>query len=115
VIYSPVLIKNILAKGKTTTSKEPIRLTVMKNVFGLPSKHASLYSKVHPLLDQALIPYLSLKDLSHDKLSEIMRHMQGNLPDLVTLNSSMVDQEPWERMSATQLLPNGDAAEVSLL
>ena len=105
----------MLAQGETTTSKEPMRLTVMKNVFGLPSKRASLYSKLHPLLDQALIPHVSLKDLPRDKLVEIMRHMQGNLSDLVTLNSSMVDQEPWERMSAAQVSSNGDAAEVSLL
>jgi len=70
----------------------------MRNVFGLPSKQASLYQSIIPQLDAAILPHLRLSDVSSDTQAGLLRHLQGNLPDFVTFNPSMVDQEPWVRV-----------------
>ena len=67
----------------------------MTNAFGLPSKQASLYQAIIPQLDAAILPHLRLSDVSKETLAETMKHLEGNLPDLITFNPSMVDQEPW--------------------
>lgn len=67
----------------------------MTNAFGLPAKEASLYQAIIPQLDAAILPHLRLGDVSKETLKETLTHLAGNLPDLVTFNPSMVDQEPW--------------------
>jgi hypothetical protein len=99
-IYSPTLIKKLLAQDKSLISEEPSRLRSMTNVFGLPAKQASLYQTIVPQLDAAILPHLRLNGVSTETLKETMAHLEGNLPDLVTFNPSMVDQEPWVRYSA---------------
>ena len=71
----------------------------MTNAFGLPAKQASLYQAIIPQLDAAILPHLRLSDVSPKTLRETMTHLEGNLPDLVTFNPSMVDQEPWVRFN----------------
>lgn len=94
-IYSPVLIKKLLAQDKSSISEEPFRLRLMTNAFGLSAKEASLYQAIIPQLDAAILPHLRLSDVSKETLKETITHLEGNLPDLVTFNPSMVDQEPW--------------------
>lgn len=71
----------------------------MTNAFGLSAKEAGLYQAIIPQLDAAMLPHLRLSNVSKETLKETMTHLEGNLPDLVTFNPSMVDQEPWVRKS----------------
>lgn len=98
-IYSPILIKTLLAQDESSISEEPYRVKLMTNAFGLSDKEASLYQAIIPQLDAAILPHLRLSDVSKETLKETMTHLEGNLPDLITFNPSMVDQEPWVRKS----------------
>jgi hypothetical protein len=108
-IYSAPLIKKFLSQDKSSISEKPFRLKIMTNAFGLPAKQASLYQAIISQLDAAILPHLRLSDVSKETLTETLRHLQGNLPDLVTFNPSMVDQEPWVcrsfKRGTTLLLP----------
>ena len=90
------------------------------NVFGVPKTQVDLYLNILPNLDRAAQPYVDLthvdfKSIGQKKFEDFIRHLEGNLPDIVTFNSSLVDQEAWERVSAIQLSADKDTAEVSLL
>lgn len=45
----------------------------------------------------------------------LLRRLQGNIPDLVSFNPSLIDQEPWEKVSAVKVSEGQKLAEVSLL
>lgn len=94
-IYSPILIKKLLAQDDSSISEEPFRLRLMINAFGISSKEASLYQSIVPQLDASILPHLRLRNVSKETLKGTMTHLEGNLPDLITSNPSMVDQEPW--------------------
>jgi hypothetical protein len=79
----------------------------MTNAFGLPAKQASLYQAIVPQLNAAILPHLRLSGVPTETFKETMTHLEGNLPDLVTFNPSMVDQEPWVRDSAWESLAKG--------
>jgi len=81
----------------------------------VPKDQLDFYERIAPELQNAVEPYLQISGTSHTRLDDIMRHLEGNLPDLITFNPSIVDQEPWERVSAGQFVEDGDSAEVSLL
>ncbi|QDS70165.1 hypothetical protein FKW77_006099 [Venturia effusa] len=114
-IYSAVLIKKLLAQDKSSISEEPFRLKLMANAFGLSAKEANLYQAIIPQLDAAILPHLRLRDVSEEKLRETMTHLEGNLPDLVTFNPSMVDQEPWERLAYLEPTKDEEGVIASLL
>jgi hypothetical protein len=87
----------------------------MRNVFGLDNKDEALYLKIVPELEAAVLPHLQSRDGKNESFNNLVRHLQGNLPDFVTFNPSIVDQEPWERLA--QVVPSDDnnVAEASLL
>ncbi|KAE9969005.1 hypothetical protein BLS_003431 [Venturia inaequalis] len=114
-IYSPILIKTLLAQDESSISEEPYRVKLMKNAFGLSAKEASLYQAIIPQLDAAILPHLRLSEVSKETLRETMTHLEGNLPDLITFNPSMVDQEPWERLAYLEPTEDEEGVKASLL
>jgi hypothetical protein len=115
VIYSPMLIKSVLAQNEKAETVEDVTSTVMTNVFGLESRDRKLYQEIEPELKTAVLPFLQFKDGSGNNFSGLTKHLQGNLPDLITFNPSLVDQEPWERLSLLTPTSDDDVIEASLL
>lgn len=107
-MYSPTLIQNALSQNKGSESADDLNLDVKMNVFGVDMRDRDLYRKLLPELNGAVAPHLQFK-------ADMVRHLQANLIDLVTLNSSMVDQEPWERLSLTDVSSDNESAVASLL
>jgi hypothetical protein len=87
----------------------------MKNVFGLDSRDEETYSKLEPELSAAVLPHLKTTSGARASSSELVRTLQGSLTDMITFNASMVDQEPWERLSLVTVSAENDLAEASLL
>jgi hypothetical protein len=114
VIFSPMLIKDVLSDAKTK-STEDRTLAVMRNVFGLDSRDEDLYRKLEPELKAAVLPHIQVKKNQRGSSVEIVRHLQANLPDMITFNPSLVDQEPWERLSLITVSEDNNLAEASLL
>jgi hypothetical protein len=109
------LIKNLLSQFESKNKTEDTRSAVMRNVFGLDAKDEDLYLKIEPELKSAVVPYLAFRNGFNERFNDLIRHLQGNIPDLVTFNPSIVDQEPWERLA--QIIPSddNDVVEASLL
>jgi hypothetical protein len=109
-----MLIKDVLSdeKSKSTDGWE---VAAMKNVFGIDSRDEELYRKLEPELKAAVVPYLQTSKSAVSSSAEVMRHLQGNFADMITFNASLVDQEPWERLSLVTVSAENDLAEASLL
>ncbi|KAF2417996.1 cytochrome P450 [Tothia fuscella] len=115
VVYSPGLIQNLLSQLKSNKDTQDMRSTVMINVFGMDSKYAGTYFQIKPNLARAISPHLEFTSGTNERFDDLLKRLQGNLPDLVTFNPSMVDQEPWERLGFVTPSEDGNEAEASLL
>lgn len=115
VVYSPVLIQKLADEYAVKTSSTQSIRRIARNVFGVPKNEASFYEGITTELELAINPCLKVSEMSQPEVDDIMRHLQANLPDLVTFNQSVVDEEPWERVSAVRLAEDGESADVSLL
>lgn len=86
-------------------------------MFGVSKKQSSLYdelvSAIHIPVKFHLDAEISSERLSVD--DKILRRLQGNISDLITFNTSLIDQEPWEKISAVKISDDQKLAEVSLL
>ena len=102
---------------KTRLSDVAPKKRIWRNVFGVPKSQLGLY---HELVSAVQIPVSFHLDAELDskKLasgSSLLRRLQGNIPDLITFNPSLIDQEPWEKVSAVKVSEDQKVAEVSLL
>ena len=90
---------------------------IWRNVFGVPKSQLGLY---HELVSAIQIPVTFhldalLVDNRKDASQSVLRRLQGNMPDLVSFNPSLIDQEPWEKVSNVKVTEDKKLAEVSLL
>jgi hypothetical protein len=114
VVFSPELIKEVLSDATSRATKD-LNIAVMRNVFGLELKEEETYGELQSELNAAVLPHLKITDGSQASSLDIVGALQGSLTDMVTFNASMVDQEPWERLSMVTVAADNDLAEASLL
>lgn len=110
-----MLVKAVLEQTKTTALTAALKLKVMKNVFGLDSRDEKLYQKMESELQEAIIPHLQRINDAQQTPPIVVKHFLANLPDLITFNQSIVDQEPWERLSFVSISADSNTAKASLL
>lgn len=89
---------------------------MLRNAFGFPSSLKSHYVKLQPAIIEAFAEEVfkgrSLKNLTQAFTRNLSK--SEGLPDLVTFNSSIVDQLPWERVAGVELTDGTDEAECGL-
>ena len=110
IITSPSLIRKTRGIWELSTSPLPLQIRILRNVFGMSSTDIDAYLTIQPRLNSAFSTHLNSSDLS----ASISHYLSIHLPDLLTLNPSPVDQEPWERACKPQLSPDLSTATVSL-
>jgi hypothetical protein len=90
---------------------------IWRNVFGVPKDQLSLYHELVSAIEIPVSFHLNA-ELDEKKLasgSTLLRRLQGNIPDLITFNANLIDQEPWEKVSSVKVSQDQKAADVSLL
>jgi hypothetical protein len=117
VVSTIALTATVQTEHRFELSDEVPKKRIWHNVFNVPKDQLRWY---HELVSAIQIPVkfhlnavTAAKDSSND--NSILKRLQGNIPDLVTFNPSLIDQEPWERVSAVQVSEDRKLAEVSLL
>jgi hypothetical protein len=117
IISSAQISGAVQTTYKSKLSDEACRKRIWQNVFGVSKKQSSLYdelvSAIHIPVKFHLDAEISSERLSVD--DKILRRLQGNISDLITFNTSLIDQEPWEKISAVKISDDQKLAEVSLL
>ena len=114
IVTSPSLISTLRTTTKSLATNDDLRWRVLRNVFRMPSKDIAAYLALRPRLNEAISNQMTPSNFGSLR-SSIVSQMRANIPDLLTLNPSIVDQEPWERLSTPYLADDHESAEVNLL
>ncbi|KAJ9642907.1 hypothetical protein H2199_004428 [Coniosporium tulheliwenetii] len=118
IAFSPSLIDNVLAQDDAVLGRTAFAWVIFKNAFQLPAKLKNDILQVHNELQRLLSEHLEGPRSRNTTVSSILQNLREHLPNLVTFNSSLVDQTTWERVSNTQLVGQTDGeavVETSLL
>ena len=118
IVSSNKLIRDLQKSQQPHLSDVETKKRIWRNVFGVPKSQLGLY---HELVSAIQIPVSFHLEAALDIKKEIgasqhiLRPLQGNVPDLVSFNPSLIDQEPWEKVSNVKVSEDKQLAEVSLL
>lgn len=114
IVFSPTLLDQILGNSDSLEEADITRWVTLHNAFGMPnyakSQHAQLRSSISEKLGSEIFHGQQLKAITLGSLHILSQ----SLPDLMTFNSSMVDQLPWERVAGIELTDGTDEAECDL-
>lgn len=115
VILSPSLLRQV---QQNPTGLDEIDITewnILRNVFKLPNDTETGFLELRPKLTKALETNLFGEQQAEKLISASLSVLSDHLPDLITFNSSLVDQLPWERVGNIELTDGTAEAECDLL
>jgi hypothetical protein len=117
IVSSIALATKAQVEYKSQLSNVAAKKRIWRNVFNVPKEQLRFYHDLVSAIELPVNFHLNTEMLPKNTGSDqtLMRRLQGNIPDLVTFNPSLIDQEPWERVSAIILSEDQKLAEVSLL
>lgn len=114
IILSPSLLDQVAKQSSSLDEAEICKWTVLQNAFNMPKNTKSLYLELQPALSKILEHELFKGAQMEKLLSSSLSLLSESLPDLITFNSSIVDQMPWERVSGLELTNESVEAECEL-
>ena len=114
IVLSGPLLDQLLANSNSLDEAELGKWVVPCHAFGLSPKAKDEYLKLRPELSKSLEASLfKNKQFSH-LISQALVTLSQELPDLITFNSSIVDQMQWERVAVFELIDGADEVEADL-
>lgn len=87
---------------------------ILRNAFSLPKVMESHYLELQNEINQVVQTELYEETARDNLIKASLRILTESLPDLVTFNSSIVDQMQWERVSNVELTDGTSEAECDL-
>ncbi|KAF2999380.1 hypothetical protein E8E13_006493 [Curvularia kusanoi] len=109
VILTSAILEETHKKCDGLAEHSASRWAVLRNAFGLPKtfekEYSALQPKIKEVVDQEI--FRSTEAL----VAESRRVLTETLPDLITFNSSIVDQMQWERVANVELTDGTSEAE----
>ncbi|KAK7190047.1 hypothetical protein DPSP01_006344 [Paraphaeosphaeria sporulosa] len=111
VVLSPALLEQV---QKDPTGLDKLDITewsVLRNAFNLPNDTEMGYHDLRPKLKDALDDNIFKAQTAEKLISASLSVLSDSLPDLVTFNTSIVDQLPWERVANLELTDGTIEAE----
>lgn len=93
---------------------ELIKWSTLHNAFGLPQNAKDQYFQLQPSISKTLETELFKGKQLKNIVSASLETLSQSLPDLITFNSSIVDQLPWERVAGLELTDGTEEAECGL-
>ncbi|KAF2446159.1 hypothetical protein P171DRAFT_519732 [Karstenula rhodostoma CBS 690.94] len=115
VVLSPALLEQVQKDPTGLDELDSMEWTVLRNAFRLPKNTETGYDELRPKLKQALNDNVFKSQTAEKLISASLSILSDSLPDLVTFNTSIVDQLPWERVANLELTDGTVEAECDLL
>lgn len=111
LVLSPELLDRIAGNTNSFDEADLTKWDILHNVYRLSRHSKDLYLQLQPSI-RATFSTESLKGKGLESItSATLNVLSRTLPDLVTFNSSMVDQLDWERVAGIELTDGTDEAE----
>ncbi|KAF2715281.1 hypothetical protein K504DRAFT_469535 [Pleomassaria siparia CBS 279.74] len=114
VIVSGPLLDQLTDHTDALEEAELGKWITLRNAFGLSPYAKDKYLELRPEISKTIEAELFKgKQVSHI-ISRALNILSQSLPDLITFNSSIVDQMQWERVSVFELTDGTDEVEADL-
>jgi hypothetical protein len=114
VIVSGPLLDQLLKQTDSLDEAELGKWIILRNAFGLSPQAKAKYLELRPTVSKIFEAELFKgKQMSH-LISQTLTTLSQQLPDLITFNSSIVDQMQWERVAVDELTDGTDEVEADL-
>jgi hypothetical protein len=114
VIFSGHLLDQLLKTSDSLDEAELGKWIVLRNAFGLSAQAKDKYLELRPTVSKIFeAEMFKGKQMSH-LVSQSLTTLSQSLPDLITFNSSVVDQMQWERVAVDELTDGTDEVEADL-
>ncbi|PVH98248.1 hypothetical protein DM02DRAFT_615911, partial [Periconia macrospinosa] len=114
VVLSPQLLDELLTGKDGLEEADVSEWAALQNAFNMPKSLSGRYFDIKPEM-RNLIEKEIFQGKGMEKLLETTYALLSeSLPDLITFNSSLVDQMAWERVASIELTDGSDEAECEL-
>ncbi|KAF2012882.1 hypothetical protein BU24DRAFT_352266 [Aaosphaeria arxii CBS 175.79] len=114
LILSPSVLDRVVGNTDSFDQAESSKWSIISNSIGLPSTNKAQYLQLQPEIRQQFASALFKGEELLHIVQASVRILSESLPDLITFNSSLVDQLPWERVAGIELSDGTEEAECDL-
>jgi hypothetical protein len=103
VLLTSALLEEFHRKCNNLAEHNASRWAVLRNAFGMPKAYEQEYLGLQPTISEAVGKEILGSQSTEALVAESCRILTETLPDLITFNSSIVDQMQWERVASVEL------------
>ncbi|KAF2253661.1 hypothetical protein BU26DRAFT_478024 [Trematosphaeria pertusa] len=114
VILLAPLLDQLLERSDSLDEAEISKWAILRNAFRMPGSAKEQYFQLRPALSNAFKEKIFKGAQMEKIMSSSLSALSETLPDLITFNSSIVDQMPWERVADIELTDGTVEAECEL-
>ena len=111
VLLTSALLEEFHRKCNDLPEHEASRWAILRNAFGMPKTYEHEYLGLQPTISKAVSKEILGSQSMEALVAESCRILTETLPDLITFNSSIVDQMQWERVASVELTDGSSEVE----
>lgn len=111
VVLTASLLEELHKKSSSLKEHTFARSAILRNAFGMPKVFEDKYFELRPKIDEAVHTGIFSSNSTEALVVASRKILTGSLPDLITFNSSIVDQLQWERVANIELTDGTSEAE----
>lgn len=114
VVLSDAMLEQVYSNRGSLQEHRASRWAVLRNTFGMPKDFEEEYFELQPKIEEVVDTEMFKSKSMETLISASCKILSDTLPDLVTFNSSIVDQMQWERVATIELTDGTSEAECDL-
>ena len=113
MVYDKDYLRQIDELPETSKDSTLSRARFVGRGFSLSLRLPLALQEIYPSIEDELAKVLNsqMEELS----STAIRNLEQRMPHLISFMESTIDNEPWERLSGTILLEDGETVETGLV
>ena len=111
VIFSEGILEELYKKSGSLGLHIPSRWAILRNAFGISKSFEKEYSKLQPTIKEVIGTEIFQDTAVESLVAASCKILSESVPDLITFNSSVVDQMQWERVATIELTDGTSEAE----
>ena len=111
VVFSNFVLDQVYNDWSNIEEHAISRWAVLRNAFGMPKTFEKEYFEIQPKIKDVIDAEIFKSKSMEALVSASCKILSDTLPDLVTFNSSIVDQMQWERVANIELTDGTSEAE----
>ncbi|OAL51064.1 hypothetical protein IQ07DRAFT_610966 [Pyrenochaeta sp. DS3sAY3a] len=114
IIFSDLLLEQVYRNWSGLEEPKSTNGALLRNAFGLPKAAEDQYRELSPAIAKVLETEMFNGSQMGSLIAMSLGALTESLPDLITFNSSIVDQMQWERVSDIELTDGTSEVEAEL-